>query len=131
MKFQEYEILQDPKEPPRRYFTDNEHFDLIVWYADKSFKSIAGFQLGYKENPFDTDREYFVSHYPGANEGELSTSETGGELPTYPAPKLLRRSEQAPPPSFFDRIPVVLNGAPSDVAAYLRAVLPSDSKARK
>ncbi len=117
----EYPIRQSETEPPRRQFTDNQHFDLIVWYQDPEFKKIAGFQLGFKDNPFNTDKEYFISHFPNMTATpKVRLGETSGIEQTYPAPKMIRKTENPPPESFFRKIEDVLTSVPVEIAEYLK-----------
>jgi len=41
-------VRQIPNEGFRRWFTDDD-FDLYIWYADRTAKSITGFQLCYQK----------------------------------------------------------------------------------
>ncbi|MEQ1876636.1 MAG: hypothetical protein ABL958_08315, partial [Bdellovibrionia bacterium] len=104
MKLQEYEISQNTNEPPRRYFTDNNHFDLVVWYADRACKVIIGFQLGYKENPLNTDDEHFLSHYPAERDpSKVEHGKTTGNEMSFPAPKVIKRTDRPFPLTFTVR----------------------------
>lgn len=124
MKIKEYNIQQSPSEPPRRQFSDNQHFDLVIWYQNPKFEKIIGFQLGYKENPFNTDEEYFLTHLPSMeNTSEIALSKTSGSAPQYPAPKLIHSTNEILPPSFFDRIKGVLGDLPDEARAYLEVHL--------
>lgn len=120
MKLKEYPIVQKQSEPARRHFSDMEHFDLVVWYQNPDFKKAIGFQLGYKENPFNTDDEYFFSHLPSmGNTLEIKLSRTMGPTSLFPAPKTIGPTTESPPQSFFKSINAVLEDLPSDVRSFV------------
>jgi hypothetical protein len=120
VKFVEYKIRQNPSEHPRRHFSDNGHFDLIVWYHDSSFEKIMGFQLGFKVNPFDTDKEYFLSHWPDMEStSSFELSKTAETEHSYAAPKIIQQTDEPPPPTFIKKLDLIADSLPRELKHYL------------
>ena len=117
MKFKQYEILQKPNQPPRKHFTDTQHFDLIIWYKDQGFNEPAGFQLGYKENPFNTDDEVFVILKP--KEHQLLFKSTLNENKSYPTPKLLNNASKNIADNLMKKLSQKIIDLPIEVRKYL------------
>lgn len=124
MKLREYSIVQKQSEPARRFFSDTEHFDLVVWYEDSDFKKAIGFQLGYKENPFNTDDEYFISHLPNMGSTlEIKLSKSMGPTSLIPASKTIAPTTERPPHSFFKSINGALEDLPSEIRSFVESHL--------
>src|SRR5438034_1023434 len=120
MKIKESYIIQIQSEPPRRYFTDTQHFDVFVWYRNSNFDKIIGFQIGYKENPFNTDKEYFITQRAATTgDSKVELGKTGELITQFPAPKLIRPTDAMPPKTFFKQIRTVLEDLPEDIRIFL------------
>ena len=119
MHLEERPIYQSPAEPPRKNFTDGAHWDLIVWFDTAEFKKIVGFQIGYKEHPFNTDEEFFLTLRPsnsvGAFEVEFGVIAVGSE--PAPAAKLIRRVDRLPD-TFFKKVETLVGQLPRDLRPF-------------
>ena len=125
MKFIEnLKIAQRDKEHPRRVFSDSNHFDLYTWYNNPSFDAVIGFQLIYRANPFNTDDEYFFTFKPETEEN-IQKGKTGGSIPMHPAPKLILKTKEKPPESFFKDWNIIKATLPSEVLDFVQDKLNS------
>jgi hypothetical protein len=121
MFVEQTKITQPAKGLRRRIFIQHEgHFALIVWYPDESMSEIAGFQMGFKSNPFDTDKEFFFTVWPADQEKKVVSSQTG--TPTEgaaPAIKTLADATSGPPADFAAKYRSIASSLPPAVRDYV------------
>ena len=81
----------------------------------------VGFQLVYRDNSFDTDNEYFITHRPGDEEKESETGKTDnqGKL-AHAAPKTIQKTTDKYPSNLFVRFAERCESLPLDILNYCR-----------
>ena len=120
MRLEERPIYQSPTEPPRKNYSDGEHWDIIVWYENSEFAKIVGFQIGYKEYPFNTDEESFLTLRPHIDGIEFGIISKGSE--PAPAAKLIKRVDKLPD-SFLKKVAPMISTLPTNIKSFLLARL--------
>jgi len=125
MKFlEETNVTQPPDEPPRRFFTDGKHFDLYIWYSELKKISIVGFQLSFRSNPFNTDCEYYISHFPSdIRDDQNHLGKTDLVIAPYAAPKIIKTTDAPPSAEMLVLLNERLDSLPPDVRAYVESQL--------
>lgn len=116
---------------PRRYFTDNKHFSLVLWYDSSDFKNIVGYQLSYRPVFINTDNEYFVTHYPdnpNTTHKKVATQKIDAEDRRFPASKLLQQTSEEFPLSFWENYSKALASLPDAIQSFLNYDISTDTK---
>ncbi|MGZ3805341.1 MAG: hypothetical protein ACXVB4_14090 [Pseudobdellovibrionaceae bacterium] len=117
-------IYQSPSEPSRKNFTDSKNLDIIVWFENSNFDKIVGFQISYKENPFDTDNEFFITYKKTPESPEsLKLGRTSPTTTMHPANKMIKQVSDRPPNSFFLLMDKALRDLPKDIRVYVEKII--------